>query len=113
MFPVSTPRPREYEKSVRDKPGFLLPADQPMTFTVNENRYWPRENSKRTVSIFVMRPNFHPPKKYPKQFHSPTVSSGVTSTSVSATDMLVASFLVFTPTLPGTQDLILPADCDS
>ena len=22
MFPVSTPRPREYEKSVRDKPGF-------------------------------------------------------------------------------------------
>ena len=74
------------------------------------------------VSTFAakMRPiisiGFHPPlrKSISKTvFFSPTISSGVTSTSVSATDMLVASFLVFTPTLPGTRDLILPADCDS
>ena len=97
---VSTPRPREYEQSVRDKSGFLLPADQPIT-QFNGNCY--QENRiKNRIKWIQMRPHSHPPSPFPIPF-SDSFNQGVTSTSVSATDMLVASFLVFTPTLPGTQ----------
>ena len=43
------------------------------------------------------------PFRLHKSFDAFAQDQGVTLTSVSATDMLVASFLVFTPTSPGTQ----------